>query len=726
MNLRTLVALLGLHVLATGTAAGQDWQTADAVEIRRTRYGVPHVRAADLRGVAFGLAYAEAEDHGARIFEALLRARGRMALRDGTPENVESDFQRRRQHARAGATWEQLRPDVREMMEGFAAGVEHYLALHPEEVLPELERPITGVDVHALYIGWYDTGEARDLVRTLEAGAGDPPPDAGDADPSTQAPAGPPRWLDDGAGSNAWAFAPERTKTQRAILLRNPHLSWDAGYYEAHLTVPGVLDFYGDFRVGSLFGIIGGFNRALGWTTTNNAPDLTETYRIRKDPAAPRHYLLDGVSYPMRSEDVSVEIRDDVRFASSGGIATELRTFWTTHVGPVIHETADEIYVMRSADDGEFRRGEQFLDMMKATSLDQWLAAMREQRISSSNYTYADRDGNIFYVWNAKLPRLPHPWTRDEPVLATRSADLWSEVVRFDRLPQLKNPAGGYVRNENDPPYWTNLDEPLPRERFPENMPDPRLRLRSQLSLQTIAQTDLLDLEDVVALKHTPRMLLADRVKDDLVAAVRLGDASDAARAAANLLRSWDNTASVDSRGSVLFALWFERYLATTDSAHVFRESWSEREPTATPHGIGDARAAVRALEWAVEEAVRRWGDWDVTWGDVHRVRHGAVDVPVAGCGGELGCFRVLNFREDPDGRRAVRGGDGWVLAVEFGQEPRAYSVLAYGQSSREGHPHHDDQAALFARGELKPVAFSERDVAQQTVARYAPGREAR
>ncbi len=65
-------------------------------------------------------------------------------------------------------------------------------------------------------------------------------------------------------GSNAWALAPSRTRSGRAILLRNPHLAWTAGYYEAHVTVPGVLDFYGDFRIGGPLIVIGGFNRHLG------------------------------------------------------------------------------------------------------------------------------------------------------------------------------------------------------------------------------------------------------------------------------------------------------------------------------------------------------------------------------------------------------------------------------------------------------------------------------
>jgi acyl-homoserine-lactone acylase len=84
----------------------------------------------------------------------------------------------------------------------------------------------------------------------------------------------------------------------------------------------------------------------------------------------------------------------------------------------------------------------------------------------------------------------------------------------------------------------------------------------------------------------------------------------------------------------------------------------------------------------------------------------------------------VLNFVQDADGRRSAAGGDGWVLAVEFSDPPRAYSILAYGQSARESSPHHADQAALFARGAMKPVAYTRDDVERQAERRYRPGLE--
>jgi acyl-homoserine-lactone acylase len=123
-----------------------------------------------------------------------------------------------------------------------------------------------------------------------------------------------------------------------------------------------------------------------------------------------------------------------------------------------------------------------------------------------------------------------------------------------------------------------------------------------------------------------------------------------------------------------------------------------------------------------VEETAKRHGRWDVAWGEVHRVRRGNVDVPVGGCSGALGCFRVLSFTRADDGKLAASTGDGWVLAVEFGETPRAYSVLAYGESSRPESPWHADQAAMFAKGEVKRVAFTARDVDAQAVLRFRPG----
>jgi acyl-homoserine-lactone acylase len=155
----------------------------------------------------------------------------------------------------------------------------------------------------------------------------------------------------------------------------------------------------------------------------------------------------------------------------------------------------------------------------------------------------------------------------------------------------------------------------------------------------------------------------------------------------------------------------------------MFAEPWSLQKPASTPRGLKDPAKAAAAFTRALAEVTRQSQDPFIAWGEVHRVRLGTVDVPVGGCSGALGCFRVLNFAMQPDGKRAATGGDGWILAVEFGKDiPRAYTVLAYGESVKPDSPYHSDQAAMFAKGEMKKVAFTAADVDAQTVKRYTPG----
>ena len=673
------------------------------VEVLRTAHGVPHIRAQNLKAAAYALAYVQLEDHGVRVVAALLRARGEMGRWFGR-DSMESDFYAQRGYALAVERYAQLDRETRDIYEGFAAGVNRYVSLHPEEFPRGLAPRFTGYDVAARDVRIARPVEARAFLahRTPGRRTGGEPT-AGEDE-----------------GSNAWAFAPRRTRSGRAILLRNPHLAWTAGYYEAHVTVPGVLDFYGDFRIGGPFGVIGGFNRDLGWATTNNDPDLDEVYALDADTTGVDRYLFEGASLAVERELVTVAFRN------GAAVSTETRELWRTPLGPVVHRDSGKVFVLHAAGEGDNRGGAQFLRMMRARSLAEWREAMRLRARTNSNFTYADRAGNIYYVWNAALPVLPHPSGGDTAAVPARGAsDVWTQFVPYDSLPQLLNPRGGYIHNENDAPYYTNLRQALDPSRYPPNAPEPSLRLRSQLSLTLIDNDRKLSLEDVVVLKHSYRMLLADRVKDDLVTAVRSAAPDSNITAAIELLARWDNTAAPASRGAVLFETWWRRYVADAEADSMFAEPWSPAAPVATPRGLKEPARAADAFAWAVAETARRHGSVDVAWGDVHRVRIGDIDVPVGGCSGALGCFRVLNFRTDTtDGKRVVTGGDGWVLAVEFTDVPRAYSVLAYGQSAREDSPHHADQAEMFARGEMKRVAFTTRDVEAQTIRRYRPGAE--
>jgi acyl-homoserine-lactone acylase len=744
MTPRVVTAALLAALAEPRAGVAQSTSSLDTqVEIIRTTHGVPHIRAGNLTAAYYALAWVQLEDYGANTAFNLLRARGEVAKWFGY-DSINGDFRGRQLHARAVETYNKLDPETRQAYEGFAAGVNRYIELHPQEFPPGFAPTFTGYDVAARDVSLASANAANQFLSRLDPslaggrggrgggggrgagrgggrwGAGAPPPPTAASLPVPRASASSASLADSiEEGSNSWAFAPSRTTSGRAILMRNPHLAWDAGYYEAHMTVPGVIDFYGDFRIGGPFGVIGGFNKDLGWSTTNNAPDLEEIYELTVDPARVDHYLFDGTSIPLSRELISVE------WKNGDGTSTETREMWRTPLGPVVHRGDGKIWVVKAAGDGDYQAGEQFLRMMRAKTLDEWKAAMRMRQRVTSNFTYADRAGNILYVWNASQPRLPHPNGGDTTAIPARAtSDVWTHYIPWDSLPQFLNPRGGYVHNSNDAPWYGNMQQPLDASKWGPDFPEPpELLLRSQLSIELIDTKRKLSLEDVVKLKNSYRMLLADRVKTDLVSAVRATRPTGDVAAALALIERWDNTAGPASKGAVLFQTWWQRYTrgAPVDSAYA--RPWSMDAPTTTPAGLRNRERAAEEFAAAVPETAERYGAFDVAWGDVHRVRIGATDVPVGGCGGALGCFRVLNFRTDPDGKRAVTGGDGWVLAVEFGADaPRAYSVLAYGNSNREESRWYGDQAEMFATGEVKKVLFLPADVDAHVVQRYRPG----
>ena len=708
---------------------------ARRVEIRRTAFGVPHILAEDLAGAGYGLAWVMLEDYREEVPRAILRANGRWGLAVGR-DSIGGDFAGRMAHEYAARTFHLLPGDVRAVLDGFARGMNDFARVYRDQLAEWVPEDFTAHDIAARDIRVWNAGAVRSFARERGAagGLGSGPSRGGGGGSETGEPSGElvrsdrlGSWMawaerdgeeDPEVGSNAWAFGPERSASGNALLLRNPHLSWTAGYYEAHLRVPGILDFYGDFRLGGPFTVIGGFNRRLGFATTNNSPALDQVYALLRDPDDPDAYLFDGGSVPLETRSVTVD------FLDGEAVGSETREFRFSPLGPVVFETADTLFVLRSHELTQFRVGEQWLRMMQAQNLDEWKEAMRIRAKVSSNFTYADADGNILLLWNAAIPVLPHRFMGDTAVVATSTDAVWTELYPFDQLPQLLNPPGGYVQNSNDPPYYTNLNELLSPERYPDNFPEPRLRFREQNSLELIHGDRILTLEEMVELQHSMKMILADRVKDDLVTAVRNRNPGGDAAEAMELVARWDNTVGRESRGSTLFEIWADRYFTVTDTAAQFRKAWSREDPTNTPRGLGDMDGAADAFEWAVEETKTRFGRWDVPWGEVHRIRAGDRDIAVGGCASALGCFRVLGYVTDDDGKFKVYRGDGWVLAVEFSDPPRAYSILAYGNSNREDSPYFYDQAELFAENRMKRVAFSEEEILGEIVSRYRPGEE--
>jgi acyl-homoserine-lactone acylase len=693
-------------------------QLSSQAVIRRDTFGIPHVLADSEDAAAFALGFAQAEDHAVEIARRYVRARGEASLHFGESA-LEGDVAMAQfdnwGEARKGL--EQLSPEFRRIVSSFVAGVNRYVERNRGS-LPAWVPVFEPADVLAhSRAGAVNALAGPSIPRQLRQKYGNREAEAVEPDTGD-------RWVDE-PGSNAFALAGSRTTTGKPLLLGNPHLSWSSLYWEAHVRVPGRMDFYGSTLAGIPV-LRAGFNDRLGFVTTNNAPDLDDVFSLELDRSAPDRYRFDGRSMPLTRRDVSIRVR-----TTDGTVRTESRTFWRSHLGPVVHRTPDRVFVVKSTRLDAHRYFEGFYRLSRARSLAEWRRALRRNLVPTSNFTYADADGNILYVWNARVPVRRDGVDSRLDVAAAGRRDVWTKLHDVEHLPRLLNPPGGYIQNANNPPQFVSLRDPIDIERYPADFERGPLALRPQLALELLERQPRFSVQDVIALKFNTRVLLADRVRGPLVDAVRANaSASEDARAGADALAAWDGRAAASSRGAVLFQKFWDSYAATVREP--FAARWQPENPTSTPAGLADPAQAVAQLEAAVRATRLAHGSEAVAWGDVNRFRFGTLDLPGDGASGTYGAFRVMRFEAAPGGRVNVAGnleqarplsgfGDAWVLLVDFSGATTGWSVLAYGQTSNLDSVHSRDQIGLFAGHQLRRAWYTEAEIRANLAREYRP-----
>jgi acyl-homoserine-lactone acylase len=687
------------------------------VTIRRDTFGVPHILAATEEAAAYGFGYAQAEDHGAEIVRRMIAARGEQAKYFGE-SGLEDDFEMVQFDNIGEATrgLDLVSPLYRRILSAYVAGVNTYLTENRRE-LPDWATAISAADVlansRAGAVNALAGPALRQQLRNKYSASPSSAPDNA--------------WIDEAPGSNAFALAGSRTTAGKPILLGNPHLNWSSLYWEAHVRVPGRIDFYGSTLVGIPV-LRAGFNDRLGFVTTNNAPDLDDVYALEIDPERPEHYRFDGRSMPLLRRQVTVKVR-----SADGTLREETRTFWNTALGPILYRTPSRLFVVKSSRLEAHRYFEGFYVMSKARSLDEWLAALRLNLVPTSNFTYADADGNILYQWNGQVPIRNDPradYSLDVPAHSRR--DVWSRLHPVDDLPRLLNPPGGYIQNANNPPRFVSMHDPIDMSAFPGYFEQGPLALRPQLALELLASRKTFDVEDVIRAKYETRMLLASRVMPALLDAARAAPADPLARAGAEVLAAWDGRAAADSRGAVLFQRFWDGYARRVRQP--FARAWDSADPMRTPMGLADPAAAIEALAGAVRDMRQAHGTETIPWGDVNRFRIGTLDLPGDGATGASGCFRVLRFDPDPaaSGSTRVAGnlgsdrpltgfGDAWVLLVDFAPPVTGWSVLAYGQTTNLSSAHSRDQIGIFADHRLRRAWYTDAEIRANLERAYRP-----
>jgi acyl-homoserine-lactone acylase len=665
-------------------------------EVLWDTWGVPHIFAGDERGLGHAFGWAQMRAHGNLILQLYGEARGRAAEYWADPtgdrEALDTWIRRMGLPSNARRWYEQQDAGFRRYLDAFAAGMNAWAAAHRLEIPDSLAvvLPVTPYDVVAhgqrVITTSFVTSPDRvgAMTRAWERGNLRAAEDAAAAA------------LDDAGmlGSNAWAIAPAKSASGNAMLVANPHLPWASYFtwFEAQLVAPG-MDVYGATLVGSPIITIG-FNDQLAWTHTVNTHDGQDLYEL----------TLDGEGYRWNGERRAFTTRTEelVVRGADGRVSRKPLVLRESIHGPVVAEKDGKALALRVV--GLDRPGawKQWWDMGRATSLEEFTAALRQMQIPMFTVMYADRAGHIMHLFGGLTPVRPRgDWAFWQGVVrGDSSSTLWTSVHRFADLPVLADPAPGWLQNANDPPWTTTVPLLLDPARYPSYMAPRGMAFRPQRSARLLAGAEKVSFEQVVARKHDTRMELADRLLDDLAMAVAAHGDGDA-RAAMDVLSAWDRNADAASRGAVLFGAWWREL--TRRGGPPFAKPWNAAQPLETPDGLADPARAAEALAAAARDVRARHGRLDVPWGEVYRLVRDSVDLPGNGGTGQLGIFRVTEYAT-PEGRQrgTAVGGDSFVAALEFGTPLRARVLLGYGNWSQPGSKHRVDQLPLFSRKELR------------------------
>lgn len=740
--------------------------------IQRTAHGVAHVSAPDLEALAYGMAYAYAQDNVCLTAEHLVTVRGERARTFGAngtgllglrrlPNEIVDLFVAAHMDdatlARAAAT---QGPDARALSRGYVAGYNRFLTDHagPPSRLPAACRG-------AAWVKPMTEAEYRRIgeLSAVQAGIGAladsmlgaaPPKPAGNTsrapEPRIDVAAAAELMREAGVveprfGSNAWAFGRASTGTGYGMLLGNPHFPWVGvnRFWQVHLTVPGLLDVMG-VAIGTSPLVVIGFNKDVAWSHTVSTGRRFTLHELTLVPGDPTSYVVDGQPEKMRPRTFTIDVGPGER---------KTQTVWHTRWGPVVSMpraglgwTAQRAYALQDANSGNARSTDTWLGFARATSVQDLRRSLANLGTPWVNTIATDRHGHAFYADASVVPDVDAAMLqRCAPsegarrllagaglvVLDGSKADCqWRRdpaspvpgLTPIERLPVAVR--DDWVHNSNDSFFHTH-----PAERFGAISPlvgdDVIRQMRTRAGL---IEVPALRAAGPVTLAGIQRQLFgnrnhaAERVLPDLLAAcaAAAGAPTPEARDGCAALQRWDRKSDLGSRGAHLFREFWRQVMM---QPRLWRVPADKARPVETPTGLNLADAEVAGKVWealaAAVKKVRAAGfALDAALAEVQRPA--ITDEAIALHGGQS--FEgVLNYLGDngspgigPKGIR-IDYGTSYVQTVTFDTRgPVAEALLTYGQSSDPASPHATDQLRLYSRKAWPRLPFHAEDVARE------------
>ena len=660
------------------------------VQIYRDIWGVPHIFGEKDEDVAYGLAYAHAEDDFETIQNILIATRGELASiigQDGVPNDYLINLLK---------VWDtvdskynsDVSPKIQAICNAYADGINRFIEKKTDRMLGNLY-PVKGKDIIAGFV--YRTPLMYELDWYIKKILQEKEPDFSiniNKNSSNY-----PMY-----GSNVFAISPIRSSDGHTRIAINSHQPWSGPvtWYEAHLHSKEGLNITGGLFPGSPV-IFKGHNKDIAWSHTVNDPDLVDIYKLKINPENDMQYLLDGQwkNFVVSIAPIKVKIFGPIKWTFKRDV------LWSDH-GPVL-KTKHGVYAIRFSGYNLVGQMEQWYRMNKANNLVDFKTAMQMMQIPMFNTLYADKIGNLFYIYNGLIPKRIDGYDWNEILPGDSSKLIWNEYYEYAALPQVTNPKSGFLQNCNSTPYLASLNKDNPKKILPDNTGIEEFQTNRALrTIELFGIDSSITKNEFYNYKYDTyysKKSVMNYARNSFLKNINTNDSL--LLKGAQILKEWDLGNQKENRNAAIAHLTFkikyamEKYIYNHDDV-------------------------MERFKSAVDFLMNEFGRIDIELGELQRLKRGNVDLPLDG-GPDV--LRAI-YSSMQDSRKVAMNGDCFFQIVDWDENGKLYSesIHQFGTATLDSNSiHFSDQSILFSNKEMKPVWMELDSVRNNLVKSYKP-----
>ena len=658
------------------------------IEIVRDQYGIPHIFAKTDAEVAYGLAWANAEDDFNTIQEAYLAGNAMLSKYiglKGAPADFITQFIGSKEiiNEKIG----EISDDYLKVISGYSQGLNSYAEKNPDKVLYKKLFPITPKKMLMysqlqLFIsneGAYWAG------RILNNDTQDD-------------------FLDQNlTGSNVIAMNSSKTVSGETFLAINTHqpLEGPTSWYEVHLNSEEGTNIIGTMYPGTP-NILIGVNEYLGWSHTVNYPDKTDVFKLKMKNK--KKYIVDEEEYELEKLKAKISIK-------VLGIPINInRKYYKSIYGPTLKNKSG-YYSIRTPTLFNIKALEQWWKMGKSKNFSEFYNILKMKQLPGFNIGYADKYDTIFYMSNGIIPKRAEGYNWKGIVPGDTKKTLWTEYYDVEDLPQVIQPDAGFIYNANHSPFKsTTLEENPKEEDYSQRMGyETYDNNRSTRLIELIESYDKVSYQDFKDIKYDnsfPSKFNYNFMNISIVEKLKLEAENDLFELL-DIIQKWDRKTDIDSQGAGIYGILYYQLV------------WNYRNEIYENNNTVSKETLISALREVKRYLIDNFGSIDITLGDFQKLVRGDKEIPIWGLPDVI---TAMSSRPYKEGKNKVTQGESYIGLVRFNEKgPILESIISYGNSDDPDSNHYTDQMEKYSKFQTKKMTFDRDEIYKEAKKIYNP-----